>query len=97
MDCVDEVTGGGVVGALAPAGGNVETDCAEAAAATPTSKPAPRMVDFSKLGIAFLQLSSIYFEHTVTRARSIGQMIIVHRTDEFHSFWYPRPQPAARL
>jgi hypothetical protein len=96
MACVEEVTGGGVVVALAPAGGNVETDCAEAAAATPTNKPAPRMVDFSKLSIAFLQLS-IYLERTVARARSITQMIIVHRTDEFHSFWYSRPQPAARL
>jgi hypothetical protein len=96
MDCVDEVTGGGVVGALAPAGGSVETDCAEAAAATPTNKPAPRIVDFSKLGIAFLQLSIIPGLHC-DLPPSTSQMIIVHRTDEFYSFWLPRPKPAAGL
>jgi hypothetical protein len=56
-DCVEDVAGGGVVGAVAPVGGSDETDCAEAAAAIPISKLAPRMVDFSKLGMAFLQLS----------------------------------------
>jgi hypothetical protein len=54
-DCVDEVTGGGVVGEVAPPGGKAETDCADADAATLTSKPTPRTVDFSKLGIAFLR------------------------------------------
>ena len=60
MDCVDEVTAGGVVGAVAPpAGGSDEIDCAPAAAATPANNPRPRAVDLSKLGILVLQLIRI--------------------------------------
>jgi hypothetical protein len=58
MDCVGEVTAGGIVGAVAPpVGGSDETDCASAVATTPANNPSPRTVDLSKLGIRILQLT----------------------------------------